>query len=677
MSAMSVFGEEITSDGNVNTVHKNSAENAASSFGNLAETTEDGYAIPTATSIKYDEYGNVIPTSSGTEYDENGNVLRKTYYYDDFIWFVDEYTYHSNGITRSHHYYDSEGFESTLYYDTNGNPVSEDVGDDDIGEDIDDPSYIPEYNDKGQLIKEICYYNNGDIIETITYEYNQLGQITKRTSVTEEPDTTYTQESIYEYDSLGNLTYEKYINGDFWTVYECVYSEDGVMLAEHICNSDGEKEHYDYTDNLDSDDTSYDVLSEDGKFGYNLYSGSAEITYIAFDKADYYNEKTTVLKEFEDGEVFNYTEYVHNKKELELEIPETVDGYPVVGIYLRDVSYDFITKISLPSTINYISIDEELVPNLKYTEISEDNQYYISQGGVIYPIGCRDIAFLPPAFSGTLVLPATYVGSGGEAYNFDDYGNIKAFEISDNASGVKPKYYTYDGLLYQYEMELYDYTLNEYVTYKNVLISCPAGKTGTVKVNDGTTVIGEEAFQYTKANMIILPDSVEQILFDAFFYAEAGGVVIPESVTYIEDFESEDLDDFMGYQMMYVKSGSYADEYAKALEQVNIDAINTVKDFLEINPDSFDVLFPDDYTKKQYNDILNGYAAKSVDIENIRDGDLDGNGSIGIVDIVTLSKYVLGKATLAPGTLSAADLSGDGVVNSVDLAILRNKVINA
>jgi hypothetical protein len=708
MSAMPVFGDDITSDGSVTgnisgeIVGENggnisgeivsgntgniSGEIVGENTGNISGEIVTGNGGNISGEIVGENTGNIsgeivdgnfaagdgdfIPTQSGTEYDENGNVLRETFYHDEYTWYVTEYIYHSNGEVRSVRYYDSEDFEYVSYFDANGNPVAQDVGDNGGGG---TSSYFPEYNEAGQITKETYDFGDGTSL-TYVYEYNSLGQNIKRTDIADNHGEIITEETFYQYDANYNLIYEKNVSGETWTLLESVYSDDGTLLVEHSTDSEGNSETFNNSDGT-YEEPSYEILSEDGKFGYDLYGTTAEITYIAFEREDYFTEKNTITKEFENGEVYNFNEYVWNKKTAEIEIPETVDGYEVTGIYLRDISYDFITKLSLPKTISYISIAEQLFPNLIYAEVAEGNERYISSAGVIYPIGMVNITLLPPAYSGTLVLPATYVGSGGEAYNFDDYGNIVAFEISESASGVVPEYYTYDGLLYQYEREDYDYDLGEYVVYEDVLFACPAGKTGTVTVKDGTTVIGERAFQFSKASSVILPNTVEQILYDAFYYAEAGVIVLPDSLTYIEDFESDELDDFMGYQMMYATAGSYADEYAKALVASNNEQIKIVENFINATPDAFEHLFPDEYSQKLYDDVLKGYVAKVVDAENVKDGDLDGDGNLGIVDIVTLSKYVIGKATLAPGMVLAADMSGDGVVNSVDLAILRSRVV--
>ena len=55
--------------------------------------------------------------------------------------------------------------------------------------------------------------------------------------------------------------------------------------------------------------------------------------------------------------------------------------------------------------------------------------------------------------------------------------------------------------------------------------------------------------------------------------------------------------------------------------------------------------------------------------------DLDFDGKVGVSDIIILQKYLLKKGSLPNRT--NADLNGDGVINVIDLALLKRMVFNA
>ena len=54
---------------------------------------------------------------------------------------------------------------------------------------------------------------------------------------------------------------------------------------------------------------------------------------------------------------------------------------------------------------------------------------------------------------------------------------------------------------------------------------------------------------------------------------------------------------------------------------------------------------------------------------------LDEDGKAGVSDIVRLSKYLMRKATFK--NWKTADLNGDNIVNVIDLALLKRKVLQS
>ena len=58
-------------------------------------------------------------------------------------------------------------------------------------------------------------------------------------------------------------------------------------------------------------------------------------------------------------------------------------------------------------------------------------------------------------------------------------------------------------------------------------------------------------------------------------------------------------------------------------------------------------------------------------------GDVDGNGELGVSDVILVQKYLLGIGKLTPEQYSAADLDENGCVDIFDLALLKRNVIAA
>ena len=57
-------------------------------------------------------------------------------------------------------------------------------------------------------------------------------------------------------------------------------------------------------------------------------------------------------------------------------------------------------------------------------------------------------------------------------------------------------------------------------------------------------------------------------------------------------------------------------------------------------------------------------------------GDLFGDGSTDIVDLIFMQKYLLGNLQLLDEQHSLADINQDGIVNVVDLLLLKRKLID-
>ncbi len=61
--------------------------------------------------------------------------------------------------------------------------------------------------------------------------------------------------------------------------------------------------------------------------------------------------------------------------------------------------------------------------------------------------------------------------------------------------------------------------------------------------------------------------------------------------------------------------------------------------------------------------------------ENIHRGDLDGNGSIGAIDIVKIQRLIVGLDTLTDENKKLADVNGDGAVTTIDVVMVQRHIV--
>lgn len=80
---------------------------------------------------------------------------------------------------------------------------------------------------------------------------------------------------------------------------------------------------------------------------------------------------------------------------------------------------------------------------------------------------------------------------------------------------------------------------------------------------------------------------------------------------------------------------------------------------------------------------ISGTAAETYALENdipfvdiSVSGDITGDGTVSVSDVVLLSRYLTGQVTITESRMQLADLSGDGKINAVDLTMLKRIVIS-
>jgi YD repeat-containing protein len=78
----------------------------------------------------------------------------------------------------------------------------------------------------------------------------------------------------------------------------------------------------------------------------------------------------------------------------------------------------------------------------------------------------------------------------------------------------------------------------------------------------------------------------------------------------------------------------------------------------------------------QGNSNVEFYYYSSDEAEIFGYGDIDRDDAFGVADLVAVSKYVMGSNVLNMMSFYVADISRDGVVNSIDLALLKSLVVS-
>lgn len=218
-----------------------------------------------------DEKNNVVELY---EYDENGNLILEKKVYEYFLW-------HSN----------SEEYEAHVYsYDENNNLIRDvytkksDVSGSSI---VEDSRFS--YDEKGNCIQKYSSLNDYSYFKTYYYSYDDRGQLIKEICYM---DDEINSETTYDYDKYGKLLVEKcYTSGmyDMDYILKYIYNANNKLVKTEKIYCDInfsetiiDEYLYDERDNL--------ILKSEGR--YASYQGR-EITYK-------YDDKNNCIEENDD-----------------------------------------------------------------------------------------------------------------------------------------------------------------------------------------------------------------------------------------------------------------------------------------------------------------------------------------------------------------------------------------
>ena len=120
------------------------------------------------------------------------------------------------------------------------------------------------------------------------------------------------------------------------------------------------------------------------------------------------------------------------------------------------------------------------------------------------------------------------------------------------------------------------------------------------------------------------------------------------------------------------------------------DAFEEPMDYYTVDASDFDNTKPGTYTIRLICNISRKPAEVTFTVTVLPDtaidcgffaskpasGDVNGDGEINVMDVITVNKYLNGAAALDADALRAADMNGDGEVNATDSLLLLKKVIS-
>ncbi len=328
----------------------------------------------------------------------------------------------------------------------------------------------------------------------------------------------------------------------------------------------------------------------------------------------------------EDGSGICVTSYRNSTidNESTLTVPESIDGYSVLGISSYDnyfFSYDsIITEIILPDTLTYIgedAFDEEV--NLKKVQIPNS---VVSIGSRAF-YKCKsleevvfsdnmdsigDYAFYGCTSLEKIQIPASVKSVGYAA--FCDCRSLQEFDVSENNT----EYFDKDGVLCT-SSGVWDEEDNYLGDYGTKVISYPGGKKGNFHIEenmyldefafvnalslesftidennidysvvDGVLYSGDkkqlQVFPCAKTGKFNIPEGTEGIQTNAFSNSSLSEIVIPDSVTWLGNYAFYQCNNLT--KLLIGKNLPYDElnrcgylETDKNLSEINVSSENT------------------------------------------------------------------------------------------------------
>ncbi len=250
-------------------------------------------------------------------------------------------------------------------------------------------------------------------------------------------------------------------------------------------------------------------------------------------------ENAEFLYELSDDGTAEITKYTGGG--FEVNVPETIDGYPVTGIgEYAFLQLTDVTKITIPKSVTKIgeyAFDE--CYSLKEIDVDENNPYYSSDDkGVLFNKDRTELIQYPAGSDEKeYIIPGTAVKINSHA--FTDCKNLEAVTISESVSDIDEYVFYETGSLSFINVSENNskYSSDEngvlFNKDKSELLQYPPGKNSEeYTVPESVKTIGTNAFRNCNNLIYVkIPESVSVV--KSFAFAESGGlkeITIPDGV---------------------------------------------------------------------------------------------------------------------------------------------------
>ncbi len=377
-----------------------------------------------------------------------------------------------------------------------------------------------------------------------------------------------------------------------------VHFKDGTVMTSQYGNSipvDGN--HYSLSFSSDPQYESHWVLGGTYKVPCSfLGKGSSfDVKVIERPAFDYFEQDDGVI-------ITNY-----NKPQTDLEIPDEIDGKPVIGInYLK---YD-LKSVTIPASVKYLSANAFSGRELENIFVSNDNQYYADIDGVLTNKQKTKIIAYPLAKGNTYTVPVGVIDTSV----FDDWRYEDIEVIFDES-----QFTNIDGVLYTNDLKTIvkcknnvsgSYIMPETVTeiMPNAFANCD--KITDVKVSSMVTEIAYGAFLgCTAMTSIDLPEGLITIDESAFQRSGLKSIDMPNSVTAVCYFAFSGCENLESVQMSEniseIQGGTFSG--CRSLESINIpNKANSIGIFAFSNCTSLNsIVIPNGLNRIDYSAFYN------------------------------------------------------------------------